>query len=410
MSQQIPTSLSDSDSAIRDRIRNIAAREHSRTVEIRRHLHANPELSFEEEQTASYVAAELQELGIPFEKGIGGHGIRATLKGNGKSNRVLALRADMDALPIQEANEVDYRSKVDGVMHACGHDAHTASLLGVARILSEMSGELDGDIRFIFQPAEERFPGGASLMIRDGILQNPEPVSVIGQHVFPQLEAGTVGFRPGIYMAAADELYFTVKGKGGHGAYPHLTIDPVLMMAELINSLQRVVSRFAQADKPAVLSVGKVIANGATNIIPEVVKLDGTFRSFDQELRFAAHEEIRRIARGVAEAHGGTIETEIKVGYPPLLNHEELTVRLRTWAEEFLGKDSVVDLPISMGAEDFAYYSQETSACFYRLGTGNTERGIKSPIHTPTFDIDEASLEVGPGLMAWMAVQELRQQ
>ncbi len=390
-----------------ERIRTLSADQVETTIACRRHLHQFPELSYQEKETSRFVATRLGEMGIPFKEGIGGYGVVGMIEGSKPGSAAIALRADMDALPIQETNDVSYRSGHEGVMHACGHDAHTASLLGTAAILQQLRSELRGTIKLIFQPAEEKFPGGASLMIADGVLKDPTPVSIFGQHVHPPLASGKVGFRSGPYMAAADELYFTVRGKGGHAAYPHLIIDSVLMASKLIINLQRVVSRFARPDQPAVLSIGRVIANGATNIIPDVVEIAGTFRSFDEDLRIRSHEEIRRIARGTAEMFDGRIDVDIKVGYPPLINHPGLTLRTRHLAEQYLGQDHVVDLDLSLGAEDFACYSQVAESCFYRLGTGNIDRGIVSPIHTSTFDIDENALDTGQGLMAWLAINEL---
>ncbi len=399
------------DSRLINRIRTLSADQVQKSIAWRRHLHQHPELSFQERETARFVAERLSEMDISFKEGIAGTGLLGRIEGKDPDSACIALRADMDALPIKEANyDSPYRSQNEGVMHACGHDAHTASLLGCASILQELREEFSGSIMLIFQPGEEKFPGGASLMIAEGVLDNPSPLSVLGQHVHPPLASGKVGFRSGAYMASADELYFTVRGKGGHAAYPHLVIDPVLMSAKLISNLQRVVSRFARPDQPAVLSIGRVIADGATNIIPDTVEIAGTFRSFDADLRQRSHEEIRRIARGTAEMFGGQIDVDIKVGYPPLHNDAELTARMRKQAEDFLGADHVVDLEISLGAEDFAYYSQQRAACFYRLGTGNLDRGITSPIHTSSFDIDENALDTGQGLMAWLAIRELEQR
>lgn len=413
----LPATEATDFAALAERIRRQAAQGQSDAVAWRRHLHAHPELSFQEHQTAVYVAKALKEMGIAVQEGVADTGVVGLVEGQlplpeGMSRDACctALRADMDALPIREANAVPYRSQNDGVMHACGHDVHTTCLLAAARILQDLRGEFAGTVKLIFQPGEERFPGGASLMIRDGVLENPAPRSVLGQHVHPPLEAGTIGMRPGPYMAAADELYFHVKGRGGHAAHPHLLIDPVLMSSHLILQLQRVVARLARPDQPAVLSIGRVIAEGATNIVPDEARIDGTFRSFDPELRTKAHEAIRAICRGTAEAFGGQIDVDIKVGYPPLYNNEALTERIRAWAGEYLGAEKVLDLEISMGAEDFAYYSQAGEACFWRLGTGNAERGITSPIHTATFDIDESALETGAGLMAWFAVRELAEK
>lgn len=392
---------------LKERIREEARRLYDTTVQTRRHLHAHPELSFTEHNTAAYVASRLEAIGLPFEK-MAGTGLVALLQGKkGASGKVVALRADMDALPIHELNDKPYRSTVPGVMHACGHDGHTASLLGTAAILKTLAHEFSGTVKFIFQPAEERTPGGASMMIREGVLQNPAPQSVLGQHVMPELETGKIGFRAGRYMASADEIYITVEGKGGHGAMPHTTIDPVLIASHMIIALQQIVSRNANPTVPSVLSFGRVIADGAHNVIPDKVTIDGTFRTMDESWRFEAHRRIKDMARSVVESMGGKCEVNIVVGYPVLINEEKLTARTRALTEEFIGKENVVDLPIWMAAEDFASYSQLAHACFYRLGVRNEERGITSGLHTATFDLDEKSLEIGSGLMAWLAVNSL---
>jgi amidohydrolase len=317
------------------------------------------------------------------------------------------LRADIDALPIQEMGDKPYKSTVSGVMHACGHDVHTASLLTCIKILNECKADFAGSIKFIFQPAEEKLPGGASVLIKEGVLKNPVPHHILGQHVMPLIEVGKVGFRNGKYMASTDELYFTVKGKGGHGAMPHLNIDPVLIAAQIIIALQQVVSRVTDPKTPSVLSIGKVIANGATNVIPNEVKMEGTFRTLDETWRAAAKIKIQEIAQGIAQSMGGTCDIEIKNGYPFLVNEENTTNITRLAAEEYLGKEQVVELDIWMAAEDFAYYSQEVPACFYRLGTRNESKGITASVHTPNFDIDESALNIGPGLMAYAAIKLL---
>lgn len=390
---------------LQEKIKELAHSLHREVIDIRRHLHRHPELSFEEKETADFIGKKLHEWGIPFQSGVAGHGIVALLEGRYPNSSVRALRADMDALPIQEANETSYRSTVPGVMHACGHDVHTASLLGAARILHTLRDQWSGSIKLLFQPGEERLPGGASQMIREGVLQNPAPEAILGQHVEPFMETGKVGFCSGPYMASADEIYITLKGKGGHAAMPQNLVDPILMSSHLITLLQQVVSRNTHPATPAVLSFGKIWSEGgATNIIPNEVKLMGTFRTMDESWRFQAHEQIRRLTLQLAASMGGSADLDIMVGYPPLYNNPELTLKARGLAIDYLGKEHVEDLPIRMTSEDFAFYSREIPACFYRLGTGNKQKGIQSAVHTDTFDIDEDSLQIGSGLMAWLAV------
>ena len=376
-------------------------------VNTRHHLHANPELSFQEFETSQFIKSELSRIGIEFTS-IADTGVVALIEGKNPSKSTMALRGDIDALPILEANQVDYKSKNKGVMHACGHDVHTTCLLGAAKILNDLKSEFEGTIKLIFQPGEEKLPGGASLMIKEGVLENPAPRSIIGQHVMPLIPVGKVGFRSGMYMASADEIYITIKGKGGHAAMPEMNIDPVLIASQVIVSLQQIVSRNASPKIPSVLSFGKVIAEGATNVIPDEVYLEGTFRTFDEEWRSEAHQKITSITQGIARGMGGDCDVDIKKGYPFLKNHPEVTARAKKSAIEYLGADNVVDLDIWMAAEDFAWYSQETDACFYRLGTRNEEKGITSGVHTPTFDIDEGALEIGAGLLSWIAVCSLK--
>lgn len=374
-------------------------------IKIRRHLHANPELSFREFKTSEFISKILTENKIEYKSGIAGTGIVGLIKGK-NSTKTIALRADMDALPINELNKVEYKSKNEGVMHACGHDVHTSCLLGAAIILNELKDNLNVDVKLIFQPGEEKLPGGASLMIKEGVLKNPEPKAIFGQHVMPFVDAGKVGFRSGKYMASTDEIYVTVKGKGGHAAMPHLNIDPVLIAANIIVSLQQIVSRVANPTTPSVLSFGKIIANGATNVIPDEVKMEGTFRTFDERWREEAHKRMKQLAENIAKGMGGEVDFKIEKGYPFLINNEELTEKAKSAAIEYLGEENVKDLDIWMAAEDFAFYSQQIPACFYRLGTRNEAKGITSSVHTPTFDIDEKAIETGMGLMAWMVVNE----
>jgi amidohydrolase len=389
------------------KIKDLAAKFATDTIANRQHIHANPELSFQEYNTAIFIEKKLHELGLQTQR-MANTGVIALIEGKNPTSKVTALRADIDALPIIEANNVPYKSQNQGVMHACGHDVHTASLLGTARILQELRHEFEGSVKLIFQPAEEKIPGGASLLIAEGVLENPKPKSVIGQHVMPAMPFGKIGFREGMYMASADEIYVTVKGKGGHGAMPETFIDPVLISSHIIVALQQIVSRMANPKIPSVLSFGKVTANGATNIIPNEVKIEGTFRTLNEEWRNEAHKRMKKLAESLAEGMGGSCEFTILRGYPFLTNEPELTQKLKKATQEFIGEENVVDLDIWMASEDFAYYTQQADACFYRLGTRNEERNIISGVHTPTFDIDERALELSSGLMAWLAITELK--
>jgi amidohydrolase len=387
---------------IRQRANNIA----DTLIQYRRHLHTHPELSFQEYETSAFIKARLDELGIAW-KAMAGTGVVALIKGEQPSDHVIALRADMDALPITEANNVAYASVNQGVMHACGHDVHTSSLLGTATLLQSMRTQFGGTVKLIFQPAEEKLPGGASLMIKEGVLKDPVPEIVIGQHVSPILEAGKIGIRSGKFMASMDELIVTVRGKGGHGAQPHLNIDPVMISAQILVALQQLVSRMANPTLPTVLSFGKVIANGAINVIPNEVYLEGTFRTLDEGWRAEAHGRMKKMAQSIAESMGGSCDFKIQRGYPFLINEEKLTGQVTALAAEFLGERNIEAMDIWMAAEDFAYYSQETDACFYLLGIGNKEKGITSSLHTPTFDVDEKALITSVGLMTYIAVKQL---
>jgi amidohydrolase len=390
-----------------DSIKQLANQNTAQIIANRQYLHANPELSFEEYNTCKFVENELKKIGITQIEHKANTGLVALIEGKNASKKVIALRADLDALPIFEQNEVTYKSKNEGVMHACGHDVHTASLLGAAQILFTLKNEFEGTIKLIFQPGEEKLPGGASIMIADKALENPTPAAIFGQHVMPLIPVGKVGFKSGLYMASSDELFIKVIGKGGHGAMPHLNIDPVVIAAQIIIALQQIVSRMGQPIVPSVLSFGKVIANGATNVIPNEVNIEGTFRTLDEKWRTEAHEKMIKMATLMAESMGGKCEFEVRKGYPFLKNNEILTDKAKQAAIAYLGAENVVDLDTWMAAEDFAYYSQIMPACFYRLGTRNEEKGIVSSVHTPTFNIDENALAIGAGLMAFIAIQEL---
>jgi amidohydrolase len=393
--------------ALLDKIKYLSEQKSAEAIDIRRHLHTHPELSFEEHETAKFVAEKLRSLGLSPQENVGGLGVVALIKGRNPEKKVIGLRADMDALPIFEKNDVPYKSQNNGVMHACGHDVHTSSLLTAASILTEIKNEFEGTIKLVFQPAEEKAPGGASIMIKDGVLENPAPNSMIGQHVAPNVPVGKIGFREGMYMASTDELYLTVKGKGGHGAAPHQLIDPVLIASHIIVALQQVISRNREPANPSVLSFGRFIADGVTNVIPNEVTIEGTFRNMNEEWRADGLKRMKKMAEGIAEAMGATCEFEVVNGYPFLKNHPALTRRVRKSATEYVGKENIVNLDLWMAGEDFAYYSQVVDSCFYRLGTRNEAKGITSGVHTPTFDVDESALAIGPGLMAWMAVEEL---
>lgn len=387
-------------------IKTLAFKIHEKTIANRRHLHAHPELSFQEWTTSAFIKACLEEMQIPWEP-MANTGAVAIVTGGLPSDKTVALRADMDALPILEINELPYASRHKGVMHACGHDAHTASLLGTAFILQSLVPRFGGTVKFIFQPGEEKLPGGASLMIKEGVLENPRPSAILGQHVMPSLSVGKIGIRQGKMWASMDELQVTVHGKGGHGAMPHRNIDPVLITAHILTGLQQIVSRNANPLLPNVLSFGKVIADGAINIIPDKVTMEGTFRTMDESWRGVAHERMKKMAEAIADSMGGRCEFTIVRGYPVLVNDPALTERVGRHAAEYLGKDQVIEVEPAMVAEDFSYYSQIADSCFYLLGVGNPDKGIVSYLHTPTFNIDEDALALSTGLMAWLAVKEL---
>jgi len=384
-----------------DKIKVLAKKYAPDFIQIRRHLHAHPELSYQEFETSKFVQSKLNEIGIPFEIKAT-TGIVGLIKGKNHSKKVIALRADMDALPIKEANQIDYKSKKEGVMHACGHDVHTSCLLGAAKILNELKNEWEGTIKIIFQPGEEKNPGGASLMIKEGVLENPKPQAIFGLHVNPQLETGKLSFRPGKVMASADELYFTIRGQGGHAASPHVTADIILIASQLIVALQHVISRNKDPFSPSVLSITSFHGGYTTNVIPNEVKLMGTFRAMDESWRTKAHELIRKVSTELVTSMGAEVDVHIDVGYPAVYNDEKLYEIARKKAEEFIGSENVSETEMRMGSEDFGYYSQIIPGCFYRLGTGNKSKGIISGVHTPTFNVDENAIEIGMGIMAWL--------
>lgn len=384
---------------LQQQIKELAKKYLPSFIEIRHHLHAHPELSYQEFETSAFIQQKLTEYNIPFEVKAT-TGVVGLIEGKNPGKRVVALRADMDALPIKEENDVPYKSTTPGVMHACGHDVHTTCLLGAAKILSELKHEWEGTVKLIFQPGEERNPGGASILIQEGVLQNPAPQSIYALHVHTTLPTGKLSFRSGMVMASADEIYITVKARGGHAAAPHLTADPVLIAAHLVIALQQVVSRNNNPFNPSVLSITSIQGGNTTNVIPSEVKLMGTFRAMDEQWRFEAHEIIKKIAVDLVESMGAIIDIHIDVGYPFVLNNEKLCTAARKKAEGFVGVENVEETELRMGAEDFAYYSHKIPGCFFRLGTANPAKGNFTGVHTPTFNIDEDAIELGMAMMA----------
>jgi amidohydrolase len=389
------------ESMLKERIQSLSKQYAAELIDIRHHLHAHPELSYEEFETSAYIQSFLKQWNIPFEVKAK-TGVIGLIEGKDPSSRVVALRADMDALPIHEQNEVAYRSTNDGKMHACGHDVHTTCLLGAAKILNELKDQVTGTIKLIFQPGEERNPGGASLLIKEGVLTNPAPKAIIGLHVHPGLPTGKFSFRKGRVMASADEIYITIKGKGGHAAAPHLTTDTILVASHLIVSLQQVISRNCDPFTPSVLSICSVQGGFTTNVIPSEVKLMGTFRAMDEQWRFKAHEIIKKHTKELVASMGAEADVHVDVGYPTVDNDPALTDSASQLAGEFAGNENISETEMRMGAEDFGYYTQQIPGCFFRLGVRNEAKGIVHNVHTPKFDVDEEAITYGAGMMAWL--------
>jgi amidohydrolase len=389
---------------LREKIKQLAEQHFKDIVGIRRHIHQHPELSFEEVETSLYIQEQLNNTGIPFKKGFVKTGIAGWINGRTDKGMTVALRADMDALPVVEKNDLPFKSLNEGSMHACGHDMHMSALLGASRILHSLRNEFDGKILLIFQPAEEKLPGGANLMLQEGVFEDGLPDVIIGQHVMPLLEAGKIGYRPGRYMASTDEIYLTVKGSGGHAAMPWQLTDPVLIAAHIIVALQQIVSRHSNPAIPSVLSFGKVEALGATNIIPSEVKMAGTFRTMNEAWRREAHEKITLMAKSIASGMGGDCEVDIMHGYPVLFNHEEYTRRAISYSRKLLGEDNVVDLEVRMTAEDFAYFAEKIPGVFYRFGITDAEGKYSSPLHSSGFMADEEALKTAMANMAYVAM------
>jgi amidohydrolase len=395
------------------KIKELSKHYFSEILEIRRHLHQNPELSFQEIETSLYIQQQLSKAGISFTTGYVKTGIVALIKGKNPDKKTILIRADMDALPIQEKNNVSYKSSNKGVMHACGHDAHSAIALGTTFVLNEIKNEFEGTVKIMFQPGEEVLPGGASLMIDAGVLQNPKVDKAIALHVFPSMIAGKVGFKSGMYMASTDELFLTVNGKGGHAAMPNDYINPLIISSEILLEINKcfMLPNSLIGTKgesiPTVVAFGKIEGNGATNIIPEKVEIAGTIRTMDESWRENVHEQLQLIVKNISEKYNITSVLQIKKGYPFLVNDKEFTDNCFLDAQNFLGKENVEQLPIRMTAEDFSFISQKVPSCFFRLGTSNTEKGIISGVHTSTFDIDEEALLTGVSLMTHLTISEL---
>ncbi len=392
---------------IKNKIKELAKQYYPEIVDIRRFLHENAELSFEEYKTSEYICSQLDKMNIPYKKGYVKTGIIATLKGKNPDKKVIALRADMDALPIHENEDHPFKSCTAGVMHACGHDAHSSSLLGTAKILNELNDQWEGTILLIFQPGEETFPGGAKMMMEEGALDNPKPEIIIGQHVLPDMETGDVGFKEGMYMASGDEVYLTIRGKGGHAAMPHTLNDNVLIAANIIVAMQQIVARMVPADIPTVLSFGRFIAEGATNIIPEKVEIAGTLRTMNEEWRAKIKTHIRKIAKEMAESMGATCEIKINDGYPVVTNNVPVTELAHQAASDYLGNEHVHKMKIRMTAEDFGYYTQKYPCTFYRFGVKQNNEVSTGALHTPGFNLNETAIETSMGTMAYIAIQAL---
>lgn len=392
---------------LKQKIQEMATAIYPDVQAIRHHIHAHPELSFQEHNTSAFIHAELEKIGITNKRTIAGTGIVAIIEGRNPGKKCIALRADMDALPIKEDNSASYCSQNDGVMHACGHDVHSSCLLGAARILYTLRNDWEGTVKLLFQPGEEKHPGGASIMIADGALKDPEPSAIFALHVYPHLPTGTTGFRAGQYMASADEVYITIEGKGGHAALPHQTVDPIAIAAQVITGLQQVVSRKSNPLIPSVLTFGHISGGFTTNVIPEKVNILGTFRTMDETWRYQAHQWIKDFTEQTCASLGAKATVEIPEGYPSLYNDPALTQQATQWAEDYMGAENVHELDMRMAAEDFSFYTLHMPGCFFRIGTNKDNKEFLAPVHNPRFDINEESMITGVGMMAWCAVNAL---
>ncbi len=391
-----------------NRIREKAEQYFPEVQAIRHHIHSYPELSFQEYNTSAFISQQLTNWGISHQTNVAGTGIVALIQGKNPDKKCIALRADMDALPIQELNDTDYRSQNDGVMHACGHDVHSSCLLGAAKILHELRDEFEGTIKLIFQPGEEKHPGGASLMIEAGVLENPKPQAIFALHVYPHLPVGTAGFRAGQYMASADEIYITIEGKGGHAALPHQTVDPIAIAAQVITGLQQVVARKSNPLLPCVLTFGKIAGGFATNVIPDKVEILGTLRTMDEPWRKEARKWIKDIIEQTCAAYGAKAFVDMPPGYPSLYNDPALTNVAEGWAKEYVGAEQVHTLDMRMAGEDFSFYTHHVPGCFFRIGTNQNNEKFLAAVHNAHFDIDENAMKTGVGLFSWIAINALK--
>jgi len=394
------------DKSIKEDIKLLAEKFYNEIVEYRRHLHQNPELSTFEQNTANFICSKLDEIGLKYKKDVGGYGIFGFIEGKNPEKKCVAIRADMDALPIKEETSLPFKSKNEGVMHACGHDVHMSSQLGAIKILNELKDKFEGRVMFIFQPSEEFYPGGALKMLREGIFDEVTPSNIFAYHSTPEIDCGYIGMKEGKCMASTDEIYIDIIGKGGHGATPDLNIDPIVVASHIVIALQTIVSRNASPTIPTTFSIGKFIADGRTNVIPNTVHMEGIIRTFDENWRKECHSLIERISTQTAKAFGAEAKVFIDHGYPYVYNDPSLTQKAIKLSKDYFGEDKVLNLDARMTAEDFSYFSQKAPSCYYRVGTRKKGEPITN-LHTSNFDVDEKCLENAMGITAYLAIYSL---
>ena len=394
---------------LKEIILNRAEKVHTEVINLRRHFHKFPELSYEETETSAFICKWLDENKIPYRDKIAGTGIIGQITGSGTGNLIVAVRAEMDALPIAERNDTTYASANIGKMHACGHDAHMSIAMGSALLLNSMRDLFGGTVLLIFQPGEERSPGGARLMIETGELKKPKPDIIIATHNLPELKSGIIGYKSGRYMASCDEIYITVSGRGGHAALPGLTTDQVFISSKLVVRLKEMMSeKIASKGIPTVLGIGRISGEGATNVIPEKVNISGTFRTFDEKWREEGLQFVKKIAADIASEYKVTVDVRIEEGYPVLINDKDLTEKAVTLSEDLLGKDNVTMLDMRMSSDDFSFYSDVSPSLYFRTGMGSKNSdGELRKLHTPDFDIDEEGLKTGVANLSWLIINFL---